>query len=46
MAGLAVTALVFGSASLALARGHHGGMMGGYAEITAQVTTTTRPIRA
>lgn len=31
MAGLAVTALVFGSASLALARGHHGGMMGGYA---------------
>ena len=31
MAGLAVTALVFGSASLALARGHNGGMMAGYA---------------
>lgn len=35
MAGLAVTTLVLGSASLALARGHHGGhyggMMNGYA---------------
>lgn len=35
MAGLAVTTLVIGSASLALARGHHGGhyggMMNGYA---------------
>ena len=35
MAGLAVTTLILGSASLALARGHHGGhyggMMNGYA---------------
>ena len=29
MAGLAVTTLVLGSASLALARGHHGGHYGG-----------------
>lgn len=31
MAGLAVATLVLGSASFALAHGHHGGMMNGYA---------------